>query len=1087
MKKTRVLLVVLLALFVGFLTACTSTEDLLNAAKDELVAEYADTIASETYQVTGNLDLVTEIGDATVSWTSSNTAIITTAGVVTRPEANTVVTLTATLTIKGETLTHQFRVTVKAVDLTVAQRLAAAKALLVTNYANTIGNNEYVVSANLTLVTTIGEATVSWATSDASIITTAGVVTRPSFAVGDQTVTLTATITIASQTTTQIFYAFVQALDETVAERLDRALAFVTTFPAVEGITGAEDWLEFPTSVIFEEVTYTVSWVSDKPDFLAIDGTVTRPISGAANETVVMTATITEGSVTRSMEKEFVVFAYESSKLLDSIADLYAEASGTYVKFEGVTVIGKMTAGFFISDGTTMLYIYDSSTLYNTVVVGQVYDIEGVYGIYFSAPQLANDATRPLKATASSATPASMNGKPSTVSGAIGTKPVPSGANLMVYDYLSITGKIVVDSRETVDVGRYNTFLVDTTFTGTEVIKTLASGKATEYNTPAIVIYYQSPNKAAVEALNGKEVTINILLYGWRTDRNIWYAVYLGDGTDIQVAFATDAEAVAAVKTALTLPTSIVNATTLDLLGAQYGATVTWASNNEAVINSTTGVVTPVAGQQVTVTLTATITKNAATDTKVFTIKVGELPMSTILQVIDSAVNAEIKTKGVVTAAEYYRTFFIQDETGGIAIYTADATMLATLTANIGKEIIVIGTRAVFSGMRQIAPTSITTSTAVVTLPAAVDVDAVALNATDMMPYQGRLVSMTQLYISARVVDQYNNVTLTLSRLVEGKTIVMKWDSRKALSTEAAAILAGLLVGDTINITNVLAWNNNPYFYFTNTTIVTEVALNDAGKVALDAAALSVAATMTTAGTLTLPTTGTNGSAIAWTSNNALIDASTGAVTMPSSGQVTVTLTATVTLNAAEKVVTFDILLGTATQTPTETLAYHFDFLTSSLTTSYVTSETATVNNLVTSTNTTISIKRIAGNTTTSVTGATLAAVISPRIGTGYDGNAFIAFNFGTDNIVKLEFDTFFWSSTAEQYFTKYELQVWNSTTSQWETHTNLLARIATKLTIENVVITGLSGSQFRFYAEGGRDGGNDARILLDNLKVYKS
>jgi hypothetical protein len=913
MKKTRVLLVVLLALFVGFLTACTSTEDLLNAAKDELVAEYADTIASETYQVTGNLDLVTEIGDATVSWTSSNTAIITTAGVVTRPEANTVVTLTATLTIKGETLTHQFRVTVKAVDLTVAQRLAAAKALLVTNYANTIGNNEYVVSANLTLVTTIGEATVSWATSDASIITTAGVVTRPSFAVGDQTVTLTATITIASQTTTQIFYAFVQALDETVAERLDRALAFVTTFPAVEGITGAEDWLEFPTSVIFEEVTYTVSWVSDKPDFLAIDGTVTRPISGAANETVVMTATITEGSVTRSMEKEFVVFAYESSKLLDSIADLYAEASGTYVKFEGVTVIGKMTAGFFISDGTTMLYIYDSSTLYNTVVVGQVYDIEGVYGIYFSAPQLANDATRPLKATASSATPASMNGKPSTVSGAIGTKPVPSGANLMVYDYLSITGKIVVDSRETVDVGRYNTFLVDTTFTGTEVIKTLASGKATEYNTPAIVIYYQSPNKAAVEALNGKEVTINILLYGWRTDRNIWYAVYLGDGTDIQVAFATDAEAVAAVKTALTLPTSIVNATTLDLLGAQYGATVTWASNNEAVINSTTGVVTPVAGQQVTVTLTATITKNAATDTKVFTIKVGELPMSTILQVIDSAVNAEIKTKGVVTAAEYYRTFFIQDETGGIAIYTADATMLATLTANIGKEVIVIGTRAVFSGMRQIAPTSITTSTAVVTLPAAVDVDAVALNATDMMPYQGRLVSMTQLYISARVVDQYNNVTLTLSRLVEGKTIVMKWDSRKALSTEAAATLAGLLVGDTINITNVLAWNNNPYFYFTNTTIVTEVALNDAGKVALDAAALSVAATMTTAGTLTLPTTGTNGSAIAWTSNNALIDASTGAVTMPSSGQVTVTLTATVTLNAAEKVVTFDILLGTAT------------------------------------------------------------------------------------------------------------------------------------------------------------------------------
>lgn len=912
MKKTRVLLVVLLALFVGFLTACTSTEDLLNAAKDELVANYADTIASETYQVTGNLNLVTEIGDATVSWTSSNTAIITTAGVVTRPETDTVVTLTATLTIDGETLTHQFRVTVKAVELTVAQRLAAAKALLVTNYANTIGNAEYVVTANLALVSVIGDATVTWTTSDAAIITTAGVVTRPSFAVGDQTVTLTATLTISGQTTTQIFYAFVEALDETVAERLDRALAFVTTFPAVEGITGAEDWIEFPTSIVFEEQTYTVSWVSDKPDYLAVDGTVTRPASGAANQTVVMTATITEGTVTRSMEKEFVVFAYESSTLLASIADIYTQEAGTYVKFEGVTVIGKMSGGFFISDGTTMLYIYDTSTLYNTVVVGQVYDIEGVYGLYYSAPQLANDATRPLTAVASTATPASMNGTPSTVAEAIGDKAQPSGANLMVYNYLSITGKVMVDNQETVDVGRYNTFLVDTTFTGTQVIKTLASGKATAYNTPAIVIYYQSLNKAAVEALNGKEVTINILLYGWRTDRNIWYAVYLGDGTDIQVAFATDADAVAAVKTALTLPATIVAATTLDLLEAQYGATVSWASSNEAVINPTTGVVTPVAGQQVTVTLTATITKNAATDTKVFTIKVGELPMSTVLQVIDAANATEIKTKGVVTAAEYYRTFFIQDSTGGIAIYTADATMLATLTANIGKEVVVIGTRAVYNGLRQISPTSITTSDAVVTLPDAVNVDEIALNSTDMMPYQGRLVSMTQLYVSARAVDTFNNVTLTLSRLVEGKTIVMKWDSRKALSTEAAATLAALQVGDTINITNVLAWNNNPYFYFTNTTIITEVTLNDAGKVALDSAALSVVAAMTEAGTLTLPTTGTNGSTIAWTSNNALIDASTGAVTMPGSGQVTVTLTATLTLNAAEKVVTFDVLLGTS-------------------------------------------------------------------------------------------------------------------------------------------------------------------------------
>src|SRR5690606_37197429 len=135
------LFVVLIALFVGFLTACTSTADLLDEAKEALVANYAETISDEDYEVTGNLTLVTEIEGATVSWASSNTAIITAAGVVTRPEADTNVTLTATITIEGETITQTFRVTVKAVEVTVAKRLAAAKTALIANYAATIGDD----------------------------------------------------------------------------------------------------------------------------------------------------------------------------------------------------------------------------------------------------------------------------------------------------------------------------------------------------------------------------------------------------------------------------------------------------------------------------------------------------------------------------------------------------------------------------------------------------------------------------------------------------------------------------------------------------------------------------------------------------------------------------------------------------------------------------------------------------------------------------------------------------------------------------------------------------------------------------------
>ncbi|MDY0388690.1 MAG: hypothetical protein RBT65_16520, partial [Methanolobus sp.] len=921
MRKTRVLLLVLVALFVGFLTACTSTEDLLNAAKDELVANYDATIASETYQVTGNLTLVTEIADATVSWTSSNTAIISNAGVVTRPATDTQVTLTATLTIDGETITHQFRVTVKAVEVTVAQKLEAAKALLVTNYANTIGDDEYVVTADLTLVTTIGEATVSWASSDTTIITDAGVVSAPAFSVGDQTVTLTATLTIGTESTTQLFYAFVEAADETVAERLDRALAFVTTFPAVEGITGVEDWIEFPTSVTFENTTYTVSWVSNKPNFLAVDGTVTRPEVNTPNQKVIMTATITEGTVTRSMEVEFIVFAIESSTLLDSIGEVYSFESGDYVKFEGVTVIGKMLYGFFISDGTTVLYIYDSSTLYDYVVVGQTYDIEGVYDLYYGLPQLANNAARPLTATPSDAAPVSMTGTPATVDSAITDKPTPSNNAPMVYNYLSITAKVLVDGQETTDIGRYNTFLVDPTYTGTTIITEMnTDGKAISYATDGIIIYYQSLNKAAVEALDGKLVTMNILLYGYRSDRMIWYAIYLGDGTDIQATFDTDAEAVAAVKNSLTVPTNIKTATTLNLIDAQHGTTITWASNNEQVIDPATGVVTPVDGQQTTVVLTATIEKGTVVETKTFTIKVGIPALSTIAAAIALPDASIIKIRGILTGVTKTgssgNTYWMQDATAGINIY-ADATISALLDElDFGVEIEMIGELDIFNGLFEI--TRIQTLEVINETPALPSPE--SLNDVDftnaaLLPYQGQLVSFEGFLLESDVNVTSGSFSVYLYNPTNGKKISARVESSVPGYADIIAFLNPLAVDSPVNVVGaIVGWFNNYQLAITGVSNFAVGTLTDDLKVHVDANVLTVPEFVTEAGTLTLPTSGTNGTTITWTSDNVLIDATTGAVTMPASGQVTVTLTATVTLNSVvPAVATFEVLVGEIT------------------------------------------------------------------------------------------------------------------------------------------------------------------------------
>ena len=87
-----------------------------------------------------------------------------------------------------------------------------------------------------------------------------------------------------------------------------------------------------------------------------------------------------------------------------------------------------------------------------------------------------------------------------------------------------------------------------------------------------------------------------------------------------------NAEAVAADKAALTLaPTEIYEATTLSLAQTgENGTTITWSSSAPAVISDTGAVTLPESGE-VQVTLTATISKGSASDTKAFVLTVHSL------------------------------------------------------------------------------------------------------------------------------------------------------------------------------------------------------------------------------------------------------------------------------------------------------------------------------------------------------------------------------------------------------------------------------------------------------------------------------
>src|SRR3954454_10254577 len=140
-----------------------------------------------------------------VTWASSNPSVITSAGAVTRPESDTDVTLTATITSGSASDTKAFTVTVKSA-LSAAEKVAEAKAALsVTNIDD--------VRGNLTLpVTGLYASTVTWSSADAATISSTGVVHRPATGSATKQVELTAVLTLGSATATKTFTASVPAL-----------------------------------------------------------------------------------------------------------------------------------------------------------------------------------------------------------------------------------------------------------------------------------------------------------------------------------------------------------------------------------------------------------------------------------------------------------------------------------------------------------------------------------------------------------------------------------------------------------------------------------------------------------------------------------------------------------------------------------------------------------------------------------------------------------------------------------------------------------------------------------------------------------
>ena len=262
----------------------------VTAAVEKLAVGYAS--GDSAAKVTQNLTLPTTVDGVTVSWTSSNPAVVGTDGTVNRPDADTQVTLTATLTKNAATGTKPFVVLVLKKEAAVADSdkaaVRAAKTKLNIGYA--AGDSAETVTQKLTLPTNVDGVTVTWTSSNPTVVGTDGTVSRPD---ADTQVTLTAILTKNAAKESKVFTVTVPKKPnlsdpdtravETAKGKLDIGYA------SGDSAAKVTQSLTLPTNID----GVTVSWTSSNPAVVGTDGTVSRPDADAQ---VTLTATLTKNA-----------------------------------------------------------------------------------------------------------------------------------------------------------------------------------------------------------------------------------------------------------------------------------------------------------------------------------------------------------------------------------------------------------------------------------------------------------------------------------------------------------------------------------------------------------------------------------------------------------------------------------------------------------------------------------------------------------------------------------------------------------------------------------------------------------------------
>ncbi|MDF2698657.1 MAG: hypothetical protein K0Q49_213 [Haloplasmataceae bacterium] len=679
-KKILGLFLTIALLFVVSACGTNKVQELLDTAKEELAIVYSsgDSNTSVTKKVTL---ITTGKNSVVITWSSSDTSVITNDGSVIRPvngSGDKEVTLTATLMLEELTATKTFTLTVKELAKTDSEKLNEAKTSLAIIFAT--DENKDSVKSNITLPTTEGNAAVVWSSSILETVSATGVVTRPGFGAGDATVVLTATLTVGSETTIKQFVLKVLALEtmldsDAVAETKGKIII-------LSGNTETFADFELPTA---GSTGTTIAWVSSNSDLIqiteevmgnGIKAVVTRPASGEGDEVVTLTATITKGTVTDT--RTFEVTVLEAEPLLGgTVADVLALPKETKIVLNNVVVFGVTNEGYYVYDGTGFMFIFTSSQPVN-VIVGDKISVKGNYTLYYTQPEIE----APYDYTVISSGNPLPQPEVKTVANIINAD---ANVKTLYSAYLTVEGTVLVEGT------REDVFIQDD-----------AGNK--------IDINYKS-QASVLKAFVGKKVSVDLAVHTKRSDTGLWRLSFFGTAADVQEIVLTDAEKVEAAKSFANLPIETDGNLSLPTVTVS-GVNILWTSSHPDIIATDGTVVLPLA--ETDVTLTATFSLNDATATRTFTVKVltTVIPGFTVAQALDVVDGTEVKVEAIVVANSGYGYVVYSGGEFGF-VYTN-----AVGTAVVGDNIVFTAKMGSFNGLRQLQnPKVIQTKSSGNTLP----------------------------------------------------------------------------------------------------------------------------------------------------------------------------------------------------------------------------------------------------------------------------------------------------------------------------------------------------------------------------------